>query len=80
MYFGLAPGVHLGRHRIGWLNLKNSAQAPQTALNFSANPSAGFFPKWTMTLNQNTYCAPLIANSQSFLKTYAECYKYHKQD
>jgi hypothetical protein len=31
MHFDFAKGVHLGRYRIGGLNFKNSAQAPQTA-------------------------------------------------
>jgi hypothetical protein len=41
IYFGLASGVHLGRHRIGGLNYKNPAQAPQTACIFTAHRSDG---------------------------------------
>jgi hypothetical protein len=31
------------------------------------NPLA-CFPKWTMTLNQNAYCAQLVAGSSNFFK------------
>jgi len=67
MHFGLASGVHLGRHRIGGLNCKNSAQSASNSLQFltPTDPPA-FSPKWTMTLNQNAYRALFGASSLCF--------------
>jgi hypothetical protein len=71
MHFNFANGVHLGRQRIGGLNFKNSAQSASNSFKFLTPPDAlACFPKWTMTLNQNTYCAQFIADCPDFLRSY----------
>ena len=62
LHFSLASGVHLGRHRIGGLNRKNSARCASDSLQLlTPTDPLAFSPKWTMTLNQNADCAQLAA-------------------
>jgi hypothetical protein len=71
MHFDFAKGVHLGRHRIGGLNFKNSSRCSSNSLKFlTPTDPLAYSPKWTMTLNQNTYCAQFIAGCPDFLRTY----------
>jgi hypothetical protein len=68
MHFGLASGVHLGRYQIGGLNCKNSARCASNSLQFLTPPDPlAFLSKWTMRLNQNTYCARLPADYPVFI-------------
>jgi hypothetical protein len=67
MHFGLAFCVHLERHRIGGLKLQELGASASNSLQFLTPADApACLPKWTMTLNQNTYDAPLMAGSHDF--------------